>query len=218
MTKSDLFCGICHETRAVSKSEPALFQFPKRRLVSDFGTNFSHPAHLKAQALDVECGQTSSHSTQTLTDRRPQCADCHQKVEPMNINLRELTSETGHAACFKCHCDNPRNRPATPRMYDCAACHQLNGPRPLRLFNLVKGFKHDEHEYDIRPKKKADQQKVKAPDYLCAECHEAVVRATSLKEIRMPKENYCAQCHNGKVGLPDVLTREVIESLKERSR
>src|SRR5437016_9073862 len=63
MTKSELFCGICHEARPVSKSQPALFQFPKRRLVSDFGDNFSHSAHLKAQPLDVECGQIAGHST-----------------------------------------------------------------------------------------------------------------------------------------------------------
>lgn len=221
MTKPDLFCGICHASKAVSKSRPALFQFPKRRLVSDFGDNFSHPSHLKAQMSDVECGHPSTGqavspaiSLQAIPDRTPRCADCHRKVEPVNTSLRELTSETGHLTCFKCHCEHPKNRPAMPSRYDCASCHQLNGPLPPRLFNLVKGFKHDDHQYDTRPKRKADWQKAKSPDHLCAECHQAVVIAPSLREIRLPEENYCAECHNGKVGLPDALAKEITDSLK----
>ena len=41
------FCGICHEGRAVSKSQSALFEFPKKGVRTDFGIDFSHPSHIK---------------------------------------------------------------------------------------------------------------------------------------------------------------------------
>lgn len=206
------FCGVCHESKTISKSEPALFQFPKPRMSSEFGYNFAHVTHLKFQAVDVECARAGDRQA----GRQPQCADCHVRTKPESKSATEMTIETGHAACFKCHCEEPRVRPAMPAMRDCAKCHQIDGPHSPQLFNLVKTFRHGDHELDTRPKRKADLRKARAADYLCAECHQAVVAATSLNEIRLPEAASCNRCHNGKAGLPDELAKDVVESLKRR--
>jgi hypothetical protein len=49
---------------------------------------------------------------------------------------------------------------------------------------------------------------------LCRECHQSVVGAESLAQIKLPEENYCGQCHNGRLGLPDALDRSVLDSLR----
>jgi hypothetical protein len=210
---ANAFCGVCHESKPISKSQPALFQFPKPRTSSDFGYNFSHASHLKSQAVEVECARAEGRQK---TGRRPQCADCHVRTGLESKSATEMTIETGHAACFKCHCEEPRVRPAMPGMRDCVKCHQIDGARSPRLFNVVKTFRHGDHELDTRPKRKADLRKARAADYLCAECHQAVVAAASLNEIRLPEVASCSQCHNGKVGLPDELAKDVVESLKRR--
>src|SRR5262245_60442431 len=51
---ADAFCGVCHESKPISKSQPALFQFPKPRSSTDFGYIFSHLSHLKPQSVDVK--------------------------------------------------------------------------------------------------------------------------------------------------------------------
>ncbi|HEY7545169.1 MAG TPA: cytochrome c3 family protein, partial [Blastocatellia bacterium] len=37
-----IFCTICHNGRPVSKTQPALFGFPKPGVPTDFGMGFSH--------------------------------------------------------------------------------------------------------------------------------------------------------------------------------
>ncbi|MGE0126750.1 MAG: hypothetical protein AB7U82_01505 [Blastocatellales bacterium] len=203
------FCGVCHESKPISKSDPALFQFPKPRTSSDFGYDFSHVSHLKFQSVGVECDGRN-------LGRQPQCADCHVRAEPESKSATEMTIETGHAACFKCHCEEPSIQPAMPAMRDCAECHQVDGPHSPRLFNVVKAFRHGDHELDTRPKRKAELSKNRPADYLCAECHQAVVAAGGLNEIKLPEAASCNQCHNGKAGLPDELAKDVVESLKRR--
>jgi len=213
MAHADVFCGVCHESNPISKSEPALFQFPKPRSSSDFGYNFSHVSHLKPQSVGVVCAGAGDRQAY---GNQPQCADCHKKTEPVGKSAPEMTIETGHAACFKCHCEDPKIRPAMPGMQDCAKCHQIDGPQSPRLFNIVAAFRHGDHELDTRPRRKADLRKDRPGDYLCVECHQAVVAAESLKGIKLPEVAHCNQCHNGKPGLPDELAKDVVESLKSR--
>jgi hypothetical protein len=124
-----------------------------------------------------------------------------------------MTVETGHRTCFKCHGEQPVKPPS---MNQCAECHKLDGPHSPHLYNVVKAFKHEEHEFDIRPRKKKDYPLAKAPDYLCSECHASVVAAGALDRIKLPEENHCAECHNGRLGLPDVLAREILDNLRKR--
>jgi hypothetical protein len=207
------FCGVCHESKPISKSQPALFQFPKPRSSSDLGYIFSHVSHVKPQSIDVECAQTDGGRA---TGRQPQCADCHPRTAPAGNSATEMMVETGHTVCFKCHCEDPEIKPAMPGMRDCVKCHQIDGPRSPRLFNIVKEFRHSDHELDTRSKRKADLRKARLADYLCLECHEAVVAAESLNEITLPDVGRCNQCHNGKAGLPDRLAKDVLESLMRR--
>jgi len=226
MTKPRVFCGVCHEARPITKSEPVLLRFPRfsrlgggAGVPSDFGVRFSHPAHLKAQAADPACRATAikqiTPAMPSAAGRTPLCTDCHRRTEPPAAP--EMTLETGHATCFQCHCEQPvkpLGQAAMPAMYDCAQCHQLEGMRSPHLFGLVWEFRHQDHELDTRPRRKAEAQAERAPDYLCLECHQAVATAAGLGEIRLPEEGQCLTCHNGRVGLPDVLAKEVVESLR----
>jgi hypothetical protein len=124
-----------------------------------------------------------------------------------------MTVETGHRTCFKCHGEQPVKPPS---MDQCAECHKLDGPHSPHLYNMVKAFKHEDHEFDIRPRKKKEYPLAKAPDYLCIECHSSVVAAKALDRIKLPEENRCAECHNGRLGLPDALAREVLDNLRRR--
>ncbi|PYP82675.1 MAG: hypothetical protein DMF61_25770 [Blastocatellia bacterium AA13] len=204
LAKPVRFCGICHNGQPISKQQPALFAFPKQRsTVSDFGDNFSHPSHLKPQ---------TSPSAETKT---PRCDDCHKKVEPVRAASPELTRATGHRTCFECHGEKPVK---PPNMLQCAECHKLNGAHSPDLFGIVKEFRHSDHDYDIRPKKKAELRTPKARDYLCIECHASAATAASLREIKLPKESYCGECHNGKIGLPDKLSDSVLNSIRASAK
>jgi len=187
------FCGICHEGRAVSKSQPAIFQFPKKSVRADFGLDFSHPSHIKPAADRAESSR---------------CAACHQKAGPVN-----MTIETGHAACFKCHGEKPL---AGPSMFDCGKCHRLGFPHAPRLFGVVREFRHADHDYEVRSIKKGEFRAVKAEDIMCYQCHQAVAHAARLDEIRLPEPSHCRECHNGRVGLPDALPQSVLDSLSKR--
>src|SRR5262245_10463020 len=98
-----------------------------------------------------------------------------------------MTIEMGHVVCFKCHCEELRVCFAMLGMRDCVKCHQIDGARSPRLFNVVKTFRHGDHELDTWPKRKVDLRKARAADYLCAECYQAVVVVASLNEIRLPE-------------------------------
>jgi predicted CXXCH cytochrome family protein len=228
MTKPRAFCGVCHEARPITRSDPALLRFPHQgeepSRASDFGMRFSHPAHLKAQAADPACRTTAikqiTLAIPSSAGRTPLCTDCHRRTE--SPATPEMTLETGHATCFQCHCEQPVKpsgqaaMPAIPSMYDCARCHQLAGAGSPRLSGLVPEFRHQDHELDTRPRRKAEAQRARAADYLCLECHQVVTTAASLGEIKLPEVRQCLACHNGRVGLPDALAKEVVESLRRR--
>jgi hypothetical protein len=208
LSKPVLFCGICHEARPASRQRAALFQFPKPRVETDFGADFSHPSHLKpmpASALSTSQTQTGLQT--------PRCTDCHQRISQPAAGTPEMRIETGHSSCFKCHGEQPVKPPS---MNQCAECHALDGARAPHLFASVKSFKHEDHEFDIRPRKKREYPLSKAPDYLCSECHSSVVTAARLDHIKLPEASYCAQCHNGRLGLPDSLVQEVLNDLRKR--
>src|SRR5262245_62042380 len=126
MTKPRAFCGVCHEARPATKSDPALLRFPRQgeeaNLTSAFRVRFSHPAHLKAQTADPACRATAikqiTLAIPAAAGRTPLCTDCHQRTE--SPATPEMTLETGHATCFQCHCDQPvkpSGQVAMPSMY-----------------------------------------------------------------------------------------------------
>ena len=220
INKPIAFCGICHEQRPgvlITKALPALFQFPKPDVTKQFGDAFSHPTHMKPDAgRDVLANKAVAKQGLDGMGRRdfgppPKCSDCHHTLVPPMTP--EVSSDTGHKACFQCHNQQPL---AKPSMYQCAECHKLAGPRSPHLYGVVTDFKHSDHDYDIRSKKKADLRIPKPPDYLCAECHQSAASAAGLGAIRLPQESYCNDCHNGKIGLPDPLSQKVLDSLKSR--
>lgn len=204
-TAGNAFCSVCHSERVVTKVRPALFQFPKPGVESEFGDNFSHPSHLKRQPGPVECVQDRAN----LAGR--QCAGCHQLTpgEP------EMRTATGHAACFQCHCEEPKKRPEIPDMFDCQACHKLSWPRASSSFGKVREFEHADHEFDTRPRKKRDGPRSRTPEVLCSECHQSAVNAVKLTEIKLPDEKKCASCHTGRPGLPALLSGRVLDELKK---
>jgi hypothetical protein len=210
------FCGICHNGRAFSKQQPALFKYPKVAGSTDFGIGFSHPSHLKPR-LQTGFNPASLNNPllnlSVLGGDTPSCGDCHRPNDPVGPNKAEMNTATGHPSCFVCHGDHPLARPA---MSECAECHRLNGPRYPHYYGTVKDFKHPDHVYDTRPIIKAEVRFPRRPDYLCSECHQSAASAASLNEIRLPQQNYCNQCHNGRLGLPDPLSKEVIDSLGRR--
>jgi hypothetical protein len=212
------FCGICHNGRAVSKQQPALFKAPKNTRAMDFGIAFSHPSHLK-QRNNPGFTRASLNNpllnASVLGGDTPRCDDCHKtndmiKPGPPNQRTPEIGTATGHPSCFVCHGEKPLARPG---MSECGECHKLSGPQYPRYYGTVKDFKHPDHVYDTRPIIKAEVRFPRNPDYLCSECHQSAARAASLADIRLPEPQYCNQCHNGRIGLPDPLSKAVIDSL-----
>src|SRR5215470_4195944 len=116
------YCGICHDPAelrkpgaVITKSQPALFRFPKPDTASQFGAAFSHPTHLKP-------GATESYLTKQALERQglsgplrvrpdstpppqPSCADCHHP-QP-RAAARQISTDSGHSSCFKCHNATP---------------------------------------------------------------------------------------------------------------
>ncbi|HKY03457.1 MAG TPA: cytochrome c3 family protein [Blastocatellia bacterium] len=199
------FCGICHQGRASSRTQASLFEFPKPRVRGDFGIDFSHAAHMKplkatVAHLELTAGQAA------------RCTDCHRPVEPLR-GPPEMTLEASHEGCFKCHGQSPI---AEPGMRDCDGCHKLDAGRAPHLFGIVRGFRHEDHTLDTRPKRKSEARAGGRVDLLCVECHKSVASAASLDDIKLPPKSYCVECHNGRVGLPDRLADEILESLERR--
>jgi len=100
-----------------------------------------------------------------------------------------------------------------PYMNDCKECHATGGSKATHLAQ-IREFSHADHEWDIRPRRKVDYQVKRPPDFLCVECHKSVDQARQLTDIRMPDESSCSTCHNGRLGLPDVLARDLLDKLK----
>jgi hypothetical protein len=235
-----IFCGICHNGRPVSQNQPALFSYPKPGSPGDFGIDFSHPSHLKPFRAGTSAGIPAGNPTGgnpttgnptagnptmnssgeihavAFVQRRsgtPTCFDCHKPVPRAGASPIQISTATGHPACFVCHGEKPI---AQPGMFQCAGCHKLGGPKYPRLYGLVVDFRHSDHVYDTRPIIKGQVSFPRPSDYLCSECHKSAARAVQLNEIKLPQENYCTDCHNGNVGLPDPLSRKVLDSLGKR--
>jgi predicted CXXCH cytochrome family protein len=226
LSGSNRFCGICHSGRPVSKSQPALFgRFPQLAK-SDFGLDFSHEAHRKPLPADLRIAPVNEKTPAEFESRftlgdNPKCTSCHLEVRPVGAEARDMRTVTGHPVCFTCHgtmAAGGRRRPAEefPYSNDCGACHELGGPQSRDLLPKVVRFRHADHDVDIRPKRKADFPLPKAPDRLCAECHQSAAMAKSLDQIKLPEESRCNQCHNGRLGLPDALAQDVLNSLRRR--
>jgi hypothetical protein len=83
------------------------------------------------------------------------------------------------------------------------------------LFGSIKGFRHDDHDIDIRPKKRSDFPIPTAPDRLCSECHKPADQVEKLIDIRLPEAGYCDKCHiNNKPGLPGKLSEDILNKLR----
>jgi hypothetical protein len=206
MAAGNAFCGVCHLEPVMTKARPALFEFPRSALKSEFGDDFSHPAHLKKQPHSVECGKGRE------SDVNAQCARCHQLAGEQSPGKPEMKTSTGHATCFQCHCETPVKPPG---MFDCRACHRLGWPKAPSISGKVPEFKHSDHEFDTRPRRKLDGPRPKSPESLCVECHQSVINAVKLSGIKLPEERHCSTCHTGRPGLPALLSGGVLEKLKK---
>jgi hypothetical protein len=217
-SKFDQFCGVCH-SRLPEASQAFLNWFPPARK-SEFGVAFSHKDHLKG----LPTASRASFSTVILVSYHsevipwnPQqtlgCRNCHYPVGASNKNLRtDFTLRDAHENCFRCHGENPVKPPS---LHQCSGCHKLGGPTRPNLFGMIPGFKHTDHVIDIRPKKKTELVN-KAKIDLCVQCHTNAASSDSLAEVRLPQVDFCLQCHNGKLGLPDKLSEDVLQVLAQR--
>lgn len=211
LSRPVLFCGICHQGRPVSTTQAALFQYPKPNVKSQFGIAFSHPSHTKPEPIPEVNVYVASKSVTVGGDRQPLCMDCHTSLPQLIQGKPEITSATGHPACFACH---GQNAIKPPTMFQCGECHKLDTPGYPHLFGSVDQFRHADHIYDTRPVLKINAGIKKSADYLCSECHVSAAKAVSLSQISLPQVQYCNDCHNGRLGLPDALARHVVNSLQ----
>jgi hypothetical protein len=225
-TRGTGFCGVCHQGGPTSKASSALYGFKEKTdrlhalFGSDFGIDFSHEAHRKPLPASFEFQPVTTRPSDLppakLTEgQSARCTDCHQRIKKAMPGENELTIEKGHSTCFQCHGMRPDTggRANFPYMNDCKECHEIAGPKATHLA-LIREFSHADHEWDIRPRKKADYRVPRPADFLCAECHKSVDQAKQLSDIRMPDESNCSSCHNGRLGLPDVLARDLLDKLK----
>lgn len=211
------YCGVCHSDVPASKDEAKLYPFPKRAGASDFGVAFSHPSHLKPFARPASPSATemipvsfvSASAGQSGEMVTPKCTDCHKAVQRVSAGAPEKTLGAGHPACFTCH-GAAAVKP--PSMNQCAECHKLGQADAPQLFGAVKGFKHLDHEIDIRRRKKG--QPLIVGEALCIVCHSAASSAAKLSDIKKPAASTCRECHNGGIGYPDKLAASVEASLK----
>jgi hypothetical protein len=230
------FCGICHQQNPQSPAQPGLFdKFQTAPDAGDFGIAFSHLAH--RQPLPINLALTAAAGRSPALERAtlkpgvaPLCTDCHAPVQPARANQPELTMETGHTTCFTCHLQAPaghttQSKQAFPDRNDCRGCHALSEsglPKQQApgLFQHAKvaEFRHADHALDTRSVKKSEARVVKAPDYLCVECHRTVAGAANLNDIRAPGLSSCTACHNEKrkPGLPEPLSAAVLQTLREK--
>jgi hypothetical protein len=225
-TRGAGFCGVCHETGPTSRTAAGLFNFKERTdklhalLGSDFGIDFSHVEHRKPLPESFEFQPVTTRpaelpSAKLTAGQSARCTDCHQRIKKANAGENELTIEKGHSTCFQCHGMKPESgaRENFPYMNDCKDCHAIGGSKASHLAQ-IREFSHADHEWDIRPRRKIDYQVKRSPDFLCVECHKSVDQAKQLADIRMPDESSCSTCHNGRLGLPDVLARDLLDKLK----
>ncbi|HSB12169.1 MAG TPA: hypothetical protein VLM38_21965 [Blastocatellia bacterium] len=241
--QSSRFCGVCHEPRRISRADKALRPgvFPRPK-ISDFEDAFSHKAHRKSLPADFRVSPISNppYGSQFSPGASPRCTDCHAQtkqpaarrrqddasatvVQAVQMRSIEFKTEKSHAVCFVCHGGTPpeprrMSAETFPYQNDCRVCHELETGQPSgskSLFGSIKDFHHDDHDLDIRPKKRSDFPLPTAPDRLCSECHKPIEQVEKLKAIRLPEAGYCNTCHISKrPGLPDRLSEEVLNRLK----
>lgn len=220
------FCAGCHETRRISRADKALKPgvFPSPQ-ISDFDDVFSHKAHRKTLPADFSVVPISNppYGFQFKPGENPRCIDCHEQIKKTRTDSKDMKTEESHATCFVCHGNVPESRrtPAEvfPHANDCKVCHELRvsgtGGRLHSLFGSIKGFRHDDHDLDIRPKKRSDFPLPSAPDRLCADCHKPIDQIERLNAIRLPEAGNCNTCHiDKKPGLPGRLSDEALRKLK----
>jgi hypothetical protein len=221
------FCGVCHEAKRISKADKALKPgvFPRPQ-ISDFDDAFSHKAHRKVLPSDFRIVPVTSppYGSQFKPGESPRCTDCHVQLERASKESKDMKTEESHATCFTCHGSAPpeaRNESAEtfPYSSDCRVCHELHASgtvaRSHSLFGSITGFRHDDHDLDIRPKKRSDFPLPTAPDRLCSECHKPIDQIEKLNSIRLPEVGNCNTCHiDRKPGLPARLSDEVLSKLR----
>ena len=217
--------------------------FPRPQ-ISDFDDAFSHKAHRMALPPDLRIVPVSNppYGSQFRAGESPRCTDCHEQmkmamqptareieanrearvIQAIPIWSRDVRTEKGHATCFVCHGGAPPEpRKVSVEIFpyerDCKVCHELHlsdMPRAQSLFGTVKGFRHDDHDIDIRPKKRSDFPLPTAPDRLCSECHKPIEQVEKLNAIKAPLARYCDTCHiSGRPGLPDRLSENAVKKL-----
>lgn len=220
------FCGVCHEARRISRTDKALRPgaFPKP-LMSDFADAFSHKAHRKTLPADFPVVPISNppYGSQFKPGENPRCTDCHEQIKKTRIELKDMRTESNHPACFVCHGRAPESRRVSAEVFpyanDCKVCHELHisgtDARSRSLFGSIKGFRHDDHDIDIRPKRRSDFPLPAAPDRLCSDCHKPIDQVEKLDSIKLPEVGRCNTCHiDRKPGLPGKLSDEVLSKLK----
>jgi cytochrome c7-like protein len=222
------FCTVCHENRRISKADKALRQGVLTPTDStDFDDAFSHKAHRKVLPPDLTIRPvtTPQYGSQFLAGTAPRCTDCHLEIRRAPEREKDMQTESSHPTCFVCHGGTPpETRRVTadtfPYASDCKVCHELRvnpgAPRAQMLFGNIKGFRHLDHDLDIRPKKRSDFPLPTATDYLCSQCHAPIEQAEALTRITLPEVSYCNQCHiNNRPGLPARLEDEVLNKLRK---
>ena len=195
--RTEDFCGECHTSTDATKDHPALFNFPRQHARQEFGDQFSHAAHKNAgTATRCEAPGAAAQS---------HCADCHA---PDHSNKKMQAS---HTFCFACHCESPRGY--KPNRNDCAVCHVVHAAKLVSLAD-VRDFRHADHIFDTRPRRKDAATVSRDPDVLCVECHKTAAESHHLGDIRQPAVAVCLTCHTGKPGLPDVLPADILRPLE----
>ncbi len=217
------YCGICH----TGPSRTAIFNFQKKNEIlksierTDFFIDFSHFDHRKKEL-------PANFEIQRIANKPPgisditinpgevvKCTDCHKVIEPAPVRGPELTIEKGHSTCFQCHGMRPETNALEkfPYMNDCQGCHKVGKLAGMNLKDIAE-FRHVDHQYDIRPRTKAQYREKRPSDFLCAECHKAVEQAKDLSQITAPTDENCAACHNGRIGQPDAVARDILDKLR----
>jgi len=75
-------------------------------------------------------------------------------------------------------------------------------------------FRHADHVFDTRPRRKDAGPVSRDPDVLCVECHKTAAGSHHLGDIHQPAAAVCLTCHTGKPGLPDVLPAVLLRPLE----
>ena len=221
------FCGVCHEARRISKADKALRPgvFPRPQ-INDFDDAFSHNAHRKMLPDGFRIAPVTSppYGSQFKPGESPRCTDCHEQIKKPSKDSKDMKTEESHATCFTCHGGAPPeprrvSAETLPYASDCKVCHELQAferaSRTHSLFGSIKGFRHDDHDLDIRPKKRSDFPLPAGLDRLCSDCHKPIDQVEKLNAIRLPEVGHCNTCHiDRKPGLPGRLSGDALNKLR----